>query len=104
MERSVTVPGVQAKLSMSLVKETQENSGARLTVVGAPGGNYILKPPSVLFHEMPANEHVTMRIAEVFGIRAVPSGLIRLKSGELSYLSRRIDRTETTTCISRTSP
>jgi len=26
VERSITVPGVQAKLSMSLIKETQENS------------------------------------------------------------------------------
>ncbi len=94
VEQRVTVPGVQSKLSMSLVKETQENSGTRLTVVGALGGNYILKPPSVLFHEMPANEHVTMRMAEAFGIRVVPSSLIRLKSGELSYLSRRIDRAE----------
>jgi serine/threonine-protein kinase HipA len=33
-----------------------------------------------------------MRIAEAFGIETVPSSLIRLKSGELSYISRRIDR------------
>ena len=45
VERSVAVPGVQAKLSMSLVKETQGNSDTRLTVVGALGGNYIFKPP-----------------------------------------------------------
>jgi serine/threonine-protein kinase HipA len=95
VEHRVTVPGVQAKLSMSLVKGTLESTGTRLTVVGALGGNYILKPPSALFREMPANEHVTMRMAEAFGIRVVPSSLIRLKSGELSYLSRRIDRTET---------
>jgi serine/threonine-protein kinase HipA len=93
VEQRITVPGVQSKLSMSLVKETRENSGTRLTVVGALGGNYILKPPSVLFQEMPANEHLTMRMAEAFGIRVVASSLIRLKSGDLSYLSRRIDRT-----------
>ena len=46
VERSVAVPGVQAKLSMSMVKETQENSDNRLTVVGALGGQYIFKPPS----------------------------------------------------------
>ena len=34
VERSVAVPGVQPKLSMSLIKETQENSGSRFTVVG----------------------------------------------------------------------
>jgi serine/threonine-protein kinase HipA len=92
--RSVAVPGVQAKLSMSVVKDTQENSDNRLTVVGALGGQYIFKPPSDKFPEMPENEHVTMRIAETFGIRVVPSSLIRLASGELSYITKRVDRTE----------
>lgn len=95
VERSIAVPGVQAKLSMSLVKEMTEKSKTRLTVVGALGGQYIFKPPSDRFAEMPANEHVTMRIAEAFGIRVVPSSLIRLASGELSYITKRIDRTKT---------
>lgn len=94
VERSVTIPGVQAKLSMSIVKETQENSDTRLTVIGALGGQYIFKPPSDQYFEMPENEHVTMRVAEVFGIRVVPSSLIRLESGELSYITKRIDRTK----------
>ena len=95
VERSVTVPGVQPKLSVSLVREARENAGARLTVVGALGGQYILKPPTEQFPEMPQNEHVTMRIAEKFGIRVVTSSLIRLSSGELSYITKRIDRTTT---------
>jgi len=90
VERSISVPGVQPKLSMSLIKE---NTDKRLTVVGALGGQYIFKPPSDKFKEMPENEHLTMRIAESFGIRVVPSSLIRLASGELSYITRRIDRT-----------
>ena len=94
IERSVSVPGVQAKLSISVVKETQEKADTRLTVVGALGGQYILKPPSHRFPEMPENEHVTMRIAEAYGIRVVPSSLIRLASGELCYISKRIDRTD----------
>lgn len=94
VEKSVTIPGVQAKLSMSLVKETKEKSDSRLTVVGALGGQYIFKPPSNRFPEMPENEHVTMRMAGTFGIRVVPSSLIRLASGELSYITKRIDRTE----------
>lgn len=95
VERSVAVPGVQAKLSMSLVKKTKENSGTRLTVVGALGGHYIFKPPTNRFPEMPENEHLTMRIAESFGIQVVPSSLVRLLSGELSYITKRIDRTQT---------
>lgn len=93
IERSVTVPGVQAKLSMSIFKKHNENLDNRLTVVGALGGQYIFKPPSERFLEMPENEHLTMRIAEAFGIRVVPSSLIKLASGELSYITKRIDRT-----------
>lgn len=94
VERSIAVPGVQPKLSLSLVKGALDKGNAgRLTVVGALGGNYIFKPPSDDYPEMPQNEHVTMRIAGAFGIRTVPSSLIRLESGELSYITRRIDRT-----------
>ena len=95
VERSIAVPGVQAKLSMSLIKEAKEKSEVRLTVVGALGGQYIFKPPSDRFPEMPENEHVTMRMAETLGIRVVKSSLIRLASGELSYITKRIDRKET---------
>ncbi|MEE9362246.1 MAG: HipA domain-containing protein [Cellulophaga sp.] len=62
--------------------------------MGALGGNYIFKPPSTDYPEMPQNEHLTMRIAESFGIQTVPSSLTRLQSGELSYITKRIDRTE----------
>lgn len=89
VERSIAVPGVQPKLSMSF----NANADKRLTVVGALGGNYIFKPPSPDFEEMPANEHLTMRMAEVYGINVVPSSLIRLQSGEISYITKRIDRT-----------
>ena len=71
----IAVPGVQPKLSLSM------------------GGNYIFKPPSVTYPEMPENEHLTMKIAEIFGIQTVPSSLIRLHSGELAYITKRIDRT-----------
>jgi serine/threonine-protein kinase HipA len=94
VERGVTVPGVQPKLSLSLVSQTKGNPGTRLTVVGVLGGHYILKPPPDRFPEMPENEHVTIRMAEAYGIRVVPSSLIRLLSGELSYITKRIDRTE----------
>jgi len=94
VERSVTVPGVQPKLSMSLIEGAGRKTDKRLTVVGALGGNYIFKPPSADYPEMPANEHLTMRMAEAFGINVVPSSLIRLQSGELSYITKRVDRTE----------
>jgi len=93
VERSISVPGVQAKLSMSLVKDALKDGNNRLTVVGALDGNYIFKPPNDDSPEMPQNEHVTMRIAEAFGIRVVPSSLVRLKTGEIAYITKRIDRT-----------
>jgi len=96
VERSISVPGVQPKISMTLFGEKHHS---RLTVVGMPDAKYIFKPPSDIYPEMPANEHLTMRIAEASGIRVVPSGLIRLKSGELSYITKRIDRTNTGTKI-----
>lgn len=95
VERSVAIPGVQPKLSLTIINESLNNGRrGRLTIVDALGGNYILKPPTAMFHEMPENEHVTMRIAEhIFGIKTVSSSLIRLASGELSFITKRIDRT-----------
>jgi serine/threonine-protein kinase HipA len=96
VDRSISVPGVQAKLSMSVDKSRKGKSNNRLTVVGALGGNYIFKPPTARFPEMPENEHLTMRIAELLGMKVVPSSLIRLKSGELGYITKRIDRDDDT--------
>lgn len=93
VERSISVPGVQPKLSMSVIDDALNKSQNRLTVVGALGGDYIFKPPSNDYPELPQNEHVTMRIAESFGIRVVPSSLISLSSGELAFITKRIDRT-----------
>lgn len=96
VERSVAVPGVQPKLSLSLLQDALNNGDrGRLAVVGALGGNYILKPPSPHYAEMPQNEHVTMRMAaDAFNLKTVPSSMIRLASGELAYITRRIDRTQ----------
>jgi serine/threonine-protein kinase HipA len=97
VERSVSVPGVQPKLSMSVLNDDKTDS--RLTVVGALGGNYIFKPPFKDYEEMPANEHLTMKMAELFRIDVVPHSLIKLASGELSYITKRIDREEDGTKI-----
>src|SRR5690554_6376496 len=47
VQRSITVPGVQPKLSVSFIDEVSQNSVRRSIVVGALGGNYIFKPPSL---------------------------------------------------------
>ena len=93
IETSISVPGVQPKLSLGFIKETLANgTKGRLTVLEALGGQYILKPQNSTFPEMPENEHLTMKLAELLGIQTVVSSLIRLKSGELSYITKRIDR------------
>lgn len=93
IQRRITVPGVQPKLSLTLVKDALSGGNkGRLTILSALGGNYILKPPHHGYPEMPANEHLTMRIAEALGLNVVSSSLIKLTSGELSYITKRIDR------------
>ena len=89
VRRSIVVPGVQPKLSLHLEQTGKE--GSRLTVIGWEG-RYILKPPVSEYPEMPELEHLSMMLAQACGIATVPCGLIRLRSGEYTYITRRIDR------------
>ncbi len=89
VQESVTVPGVQTKLSMHI--DQAQKKSPKLTIVGL-WGQYILKPPSGIYDNLPENEDLTMHLAELFDIEVVPHSLIKLKSGELTYISRRMDR------------
>jgi len=91
--RSTSVTGVQPKLSVDLKKEKKQP--ARLTIVGL-WGRYILKPPYDKYPQMPENEDLTMKLAEMVGIKTARHSLVRLKSGELAYISKRFDRTSKT--------
>ena len=90
LKRSISVTGVQPKLSIDI--EKNKNEPARLTIVGL-WGHYILKPPLSDYPEMPEIEDLTMRMADLTGIQTAEHSLIRMKSGELAYLSKRFDRT-----------
>lgn len=90
IQSQTTVTGVQPKLSLGLAA-TARNEIKKLTIMGVMG-NYILKPPSLHYKLLPELEDLTMHLAEISGIKTVPHTLIKLKSGELSYLTRRIDR------------
>ena len=85
------VPGVQAKLSLELEKLPKGSKPRRFTIVGL-WGNYILKPPTKNYRFLPELEDLTMHLAEISGIDAVPHTLIRLSSGKLSYITKRVDR------------
>ena len=86
----VSVPGVQPKLSLHLERGAKETA-SRLTLVGL-AGDYILKPQSPQWKNLPEAEHFCMLLAKKCRITVAESGLIPLKSGELAYITRRMDR------------
>ena len=87
--KSISVPGVQPKLSLDFKKgKGKEN---RLTIVGL-WGRFILKPPFEDYPEMPELEDVTMHLSELLSINTAEHSLVKLKSGELAYISKRFDR------------
>ena len=93
VDLSISVPGVQPKLSLGVIKNAlNDGHNGRLTIMGALEGLYILKPQNALYEQMPENEHLSMKLAELFKIDVVPYNLIRLTSGELCYITKRIDR------------
>jgi serine/threonine-protein kinase HipA len=92
-ELSVTVPGVQPKLSLGWIRNELANTHqSRLTIMDALEGQFILKPQNIEYPQMPENEHLSMKLAELFKIDIVPANMIRLASGELCYITKRIDR------------
>ncbi|MBP6154850.1 MAG: HipA domain-containing protein [Chitinophagales bacterium] len=87
--KSVAVTGVQPKLSLEIEKHKNELS--RLTIVDLHG-NYILKPPSTEYKELPQNEDVTMHLANLVKIKTAQHCLMKLASGEMAYITKRFDR------------
>jgi toxin-antitoxin system, toxin component, hipA family len=85
-----SLTGVQPKLSLNLNKHDGCN---RLTIVGL-WGDYIFKPQTEAYPQLPENEDLTMHLAEAAKIKVVPHSLIRLSDGKLGYITKRIDRTK----------
>ena len=85
-----SLTGVQPKLSLNLDKHDGSN---RLTIVGL-WGDYIFKPQTESYEQLPENEDLTMHLAEAAKISVVPHSLVRLADGKLGYITKRIDRTE----------
>lgn len=90
IQAQTSLTGVQPKLSLNLHKH---EGGNRLTIVGL-WGDFIFKPQTEAYPELPENEDLTMHMAEAARIRVVPHSLIRLADGSLGYITRRIDRTK----------
>ena len=86
-----TVTGVQPKLSLGIEKLKKSETPGRFTIVGL-WGDFILKPPSKDYANLPEIEDLTMHLAEIAKIPTVPHSLIYLQSGQLAYITRRVDR------------
>jgi serine/threonine-protein kinase HipA len=80
IQSQTAVTGVQAKISLHIT--SNKMSG------------YILKPSTSLYPELPEVEDLTMHLASIIKIKTAPHSLIRLKSGNLAYITKRIDRTK----------
>jgi serine/threonine-protein kinase HipA len=95
IKSQVAVTGVQPKLSLDVEKPVKQKEGKktpqRFTIVGLWGA-YILKPPTKRYPQLPELEDLTMHLATLAGIATVPHSLIRMQSGNLAYITKRIDR------------
>lgn len=82
----ISIQGVQPKLSVRL----DTPRGVFCPV--EKGGTYILKPPHQIYEELPQNEDLTMKLADVVEIETAFHGLIFNVDDSLTYFIKRFDR------------
>ncbi|MEA3490133.1 MAG: HipA domain-containing protein [Candidatus Omnitrophota bacterium] len=82
----LSISGVQPKLSVKLDKKQN------MLIPVAEGGEYILKPQTPTFPNIPENEQCCMDIAEELDIDIPLHCLIPLKDKSLAYVVKRFDR------------
>jgi len=90
IQTNTAVTGVQAKLSLHITTNNAEGI-KRFTIVGLWGG-YIIKPPTPIYEKLPEVEDLTMHLATIAKIKVAPHSLVRLSSGNLAYITKRVDR------------
>jgi len=82
----MSIQGVQPKLSARLkVKE-------KMFEVVDRYGDFILKPQSIFYPEVPENEDLSMRMAHIAGIEIPLHGLVYSIDGRFTYFIKRFDR------------
>ena len=82
----LSIQGVQPKLSAQL------NISQNKFEIVDRWGTYILKPQNLLYPELPQNEDLTMRLAEIIDIEIPFHGMVYSKEGALTYFIKRFDR------------
>lgn len=85
MTGKLSISGAQPKLSVKFDKRKN-------ILIPAPGGEYLLKPQTSSFPNLPENEQCCMDIAEKIGINVPAHCLVALKDKSLAYLVKRFDR------------
>ncbi len=82
----MSIQGIQPKVS-TVLRVTE----GRMEIVDN-GGRYIVKPPHLVYAELPENEALTMSLAEMLGIEVPVHGLLLNADNTRSYFIRRFDR------------
>lgn len=82
----MSISGMQRKALVRLSNDKQR------ILVATKSSRFILKPQIERYVHVPENEHVSMRIAELAGVRVPRFGLFHLADQSLAYLVRRYDR------------
>ena len=82
----MSIQGVQPKLSVHLDLKNE------IFEIVDTAGRYIFKPQTKNYREVPENEDVTMRLAELIGIDVPLHGMVYSKDNTMTYFIRRFDR------------
>jgi len=82
----LSISGIQPKLFVKL------NEKQNMLIPVAEGGEYILKPQTSTFPNIPENEQCCMDIAKELNIEVPLHCLISLKDKSLAYVVKRFDR------------
>lgn len=82
----MSIQGMQPKVS-TVLRVTE----GRMEIVDN-GGRYIVKPPHLVYAELPENEALTMSLAATVGIEVPVHGLLQNGDQTHSYFVRRFDR------------
>ena len=82
----MSIQGVQPKLSAVL------DIRNKCFEIVDQNGKYILKPQHNIYHELPENEDLTMRMAQLIGLEVPLHGLIYSKDNSFTYFIKRFDR------------
>ncbi len=82
----MSIQGVQKKLSAKLKIKNE------CFEIVDQNGQYILKPQSDIYPELPENEAITMSLAKTIGLEVPVHGLVYSKDNSLTYFIKRFDR------------